>query len=267
MSLAFQGRDEYFLHDVVDIRSITLRPTATQGADAPAGDARREFGDELVKRRRLAGREAMRQRLLPILSRGDIDHRQALLRRVLLAIRLSRRAAQPYSGRGREMVPDRFHLRWPDCRRKIGGNHTIFVLTNRATRPSHQYEQRGVQMGAGGDRAAFDRLIVEAIPAMLRFATRLCGNTTDAEDIMQDALLRAARNWRSFRGDAKISTWLFRIVINVFRDRHRALEPTEQEIAVADAIHLGTSEADEFGAIGCTTCFEVFHRDSARCWC
>jgi RNA polymerase sigma-70 factor, ECF subfamily len=104
-------------------------------------------------------------------------------------------------------------------------------------------------MGAGDDsRAAFDRLIVEAIPSMLRFATRLCGNSSDAEDVVQDALLRAARNWRSFRGEAKVSTWLFRIVINAFRDRHQVLESVGQEIAIADE-PLRQIEAEEFGAI------------------
>src|SRR5262245_11293803 len=68
-------------------------------------------------------------------------------------------------------------------------------------------------------RAAFDRLIVDHITAALRFATRLCGDVHEAEDIVQDALLRATRFRDSFRAESKFSTWLFRIVINVFRDR------------------------------------------------
>ena len=103
-------------------------------------------------------------------------------------------------------------------------------------------------MGAGDDRAAFDRLIVDAIPAMLRFATRLCGNPSDAEDIVQEALLRAARNWRSFRGEAKISTWLIRIVINAFRDRHQVLVASDDEIPVANDPSRDVETA-EFGAI------------------
>jgi RNA polymerase sigma-70 factor, ECF subfamily len=80
-------------------------------------------------------------------------------------------------------------------------------------------------MGAGDDSSSkpeFDRLIVESIPAMLRFATRLTGDVNDAEDVVQDALLRAARSWRAFRGESRITTWLFRIVVNVFRDRYRS---------------------------------------------
>lgn len=104
-------------------------------------------------------------------------------------------------------------------------------------------------MGAGDERAAFDRLIVEQIPAMLRFATRLSGNPVDAEDILQDALLRAARNWRSFRGEAKISTWLCRIVINAFRDRPASgALSIDQDVAVSD-IGRGRAEAEEFGEL------------------
>jgi RNA polymerase sigma-70 factor (ECF subfamily) len=106
---------------------------------------------------------------------------------------------------------------------------------------------------AGDDsgKAAFDRLIVESIPAMLRFATRLCGNATDAEDIVQDALLRAARSWRSFRGEARITTWLFRIVINAFREWYRAgddVEAIHDEPAASDD-PTRSLEAEEFGRV------------------
>jgi RNA polymerase sigma-70 factor (ECF subfamily) len=52
----------------------------------------------------------------------------------------------------------------------------------------------------------------------LRLAVRLTGDAADAEDVVQDALVRVARSWKSFRGDAQFRTWLFRIVVNAFRD-------------------------------------------------
>lgn len=69
--------------------------------------------------------------------------------------------------------------------------------------------------------AAFDRLVVEHLPAALRFAIRLTGDRETAEDLVQDALLRAARGWPAFRGEAAFRTWFSRIVINAFRDRLR----------------------------------------------
>ena len=82
-------------------------------------------------------------------------------------------------------------------------------------------------MAAGGERANFDRLVLELLPDALRFATRLTGNPDAAEDVLQDSLVRASRSWRTFRQDSSLRTWLFRIVINVFRDRLAARAPAE----------------------------------------
>lgn len=71
------------------------------------------------------------------------------------------------------------------------------------------------------EKAALDRLVEEHLPAALRFAQRLTGDLDAAEDLVQDALLRVARNWSGFRGEAKFRTWLFQIVVNAFRDRLR----------------------------------------------
>jgi RNA polymerase sigma-70 factor (ECF subfamily) len=72
------------------------------------------------------------------------------------------------------------------------------------------------------DRQTFDRLMLEHLVAAQRFATRLTGRPDAAEEIVQDALARAAANWESFRGQSAFRTWLFQIVVNVFRDRLRA---------------------------------------------
>ena len=69
------------------------------------------------------------------------------------------------------------------------------------------------------DRQTFDRLVLEHLAAAQRFAIRLCGDVDEAEDVVQDALLRAHRSWRTFRGQSKFTTWFYAIVINCFRDR------------------------------------------------
>ncbi|MBI5242826.1 MAG: sigma-70 family RNA polymerase sigma factor [Elusimicrobia bacterium] len=53
-------------------------------------------------------------------------------------------------------------------------------------------------------------------------ALRLSGNPTDAEDLAQEALIRALKALPAFRGDAAGSTWVFRIVVNVWKNRVRA---------------------------------------------
>lgn len=52
-------------------------------------------------------------------------------------------------------------------------------------------------------------------------ALRLSGDANEAEDICQDALLRAVKGLPGFRGDADPSTWVYRIVVNVWKTRNR----------------------------------------------
>ena len=53
-------------------------------------------------------------------------------------------------------------------------------------------------------------------------ALRLTGNRSDAEDLAQDALIRALRALPKFRGDSKLSTWVYTITVNTWKNRVRA---------------------------------------------
>jgi RNA polymerase sigma-70 factor (ECF subfamily) len=74
-------------------------------------------------------------------------------------------------------------------------------------------------MARSSDQDELDRLVNEHLPAALRSAMRLTGDVDAAEDVLQEALVRVARSWKTFRREARFQTWLFRIVINVFRSR------------------------------------------------
>jgi RNA polymerase sigma-70 factor (ECF subfamily) len=80
-----------------------------------------------------------------------------------------------------------------------------------------------------------ERLVREHLPATLRFAVRLTGDVDAAEEVVQDALVRATRSWNSFRSDAAFKTWLFQIVVNVFRARvARRRETREVQVDFPD---------------------------------
>jgi RNA polymerase sigma-70 factor (ECF subfamily) len=81
-------------------------------------------------------------------------------------------------------------------------------------------------MARSGNMAELSRLVLEHMEDALRLATRLCGDPHEAEDVVQEALYRAARGWKSFRGESQFRTWLFRIVVNAFRDGRRRKRPT-----------------------------------------
>ncbi len=51
-----------------------------------------------------------------------------------------------------------------------------------------------------------------------RFIVKQIGNTTDAEDLTQQAFVEAARAYRSFRGESQLSTWLYGIALNLVRN-------------------------------------------------
>ena len=53
-------------------------------------------------------------------------------------------------------------------------------------------------------------------------ALRLCGDPTDAEDLAQDALVRALKARESFRGESAVETWLYRITVNTWKNRVRS---------------------------------------------
>lgn len=71
------------------------------------------------------------------------------------------------------------------------------------------------------DLDRFDQLVRAHLPQAHRLAIRLCGDPHRAEDVVQEAMLRAARSWRRFRGEASFSTWLFRLTVNAWRDEAR----------------------------------------------
>lgn len=70
-----------------------------------------------------------------------------------------------------------------------------------------------------GDRAAFDQLVLLFSPKLFRMAYLLLGNRQDAEEVVQDAFLRAYKSFGSFRGDSSFETWIHRITVNLSRNR------------------------------------------------
>ncbi len=69
----------------------------------------------------------------------------------------------------------------------------------------------------GGDTEAFRQLFVRHRGDVTRIVYRMLGPSADVEDVVQDVFLNVYRSLPSFRGDAKFSTWLYRLATNVTR--------------------------------------------------
>ncbi|HEY4184745.1 MAG TPA: sigma-70 family RNA polymerase sigma factor [Polyangia bacterium] len=93
----------------------------------------------------------------------------------------------------------------------------------------------------GGARAALPELLAAARPRMFAVALRMTRNPDDAEDVVQEAMLKVWRSFGRFEGRAALSTWIHRIVVNAALDRLRARGP---------AAALGSRAADDREAEG-----------------
>ncbi|MGE0812650.1 MAG: sigma-70 family RNA polymerase sigma factor [Vicinamibacterales bacterium] len=80
-----------------------------------------------------------------------------------------------------------------------------------------------------GDDAAFGELVRATMPRLLAVARRIVGNDEDARDTLQEAYASAFRALDRFAGEARLSTWLHRIVVNtgLMRLRTRKRRPEE----------------------------------------
>lgn len=74
---------------------------------------------------------------------------------------------------------------------------------------------------AGGDAAAFSNLLERQYDRLFRLCFRLTGSAADAEDLTQDVCAALPAKLQSYRGDAAITTWLYRLCVNAAHDRRR----------------------------------------------
>jgi RNA polymerase sigma-70 factor (ECF subfamily) len=75
-----------------------------------------------------------------------------------------------------------------------------------------------VARSIGGDVESFNQLILRWERPIYALAYRVIGRDEDARDVCQETFLRAFRALRGFKGQAKFSSWLYRIAINLCRD-------------------------------------------------
>ncbi len=111
-------------------------------------------------------------------------------------------------------------------------------------------EMELIREAQGGSRAAFDALVRQYEHQVLRLALHLTGSEHDAEDIYQEAFLKAYRYIGNFRFECSFYTWIYRIVTNLCLDRLRRRKTRREDRAVivdrsGDEIDLLASVSDD----------------------
>ena len=88
------------------------------------------------------------------------------------------------------------------------------------------------------DRQQLDLLVNNHLPDAFAFALRLTGNLDRAEDLIQDTMVKVFNHWSDFRGQSQFKTWLFRIVINTFRDQQRRQQKSSKAESISVVAEL-----------------------------
>ena len=84
-----------------------------------------------------------------------------------------------------------------------------------------------------GNRAAFEELVRHYDQAVLRLALHLTGSPSDAQDVYQDAFLKAYKSIGNFRFECSFYTWIYRIVTNLCLDHLRKKTVRKEDSPVA----------------------------------
>jgi RNA polymerase sigma-70 factor, ECF subfamily len=97
-----------------------------------------------------------------------------------------------------------------------------------------------VARSRGGDLDSFNQLILRWERPIYALAYRVIGREEDARDVCQETFLRAFRALPGFKGQAKFSSWLYRIALNLCRDwiRRQRRAPTVQLAEGVDPLEL-----------------------------
>src|SRR5258706_6496472 len=105
-----------------------------------------------------------------------------------------------------------------------------------------------VARSIGGDADSFNQLVLRWERPIYALAYRTIGREEDARDVCQETFLRAFRALPAFRGQAKFSSWLYRIALNLCRDwiRRETRTPIVEAPAGLDRIEpAAAAEASE----------------------
>lgn len=101
-----------------------------------------------------------------------------------------------------------------------------------------------VRLTLSGERDAFGELTVRHQRTIYHVCYRFTGNHEDATDLAQDAFLRAYRALGTFKGDAAVATWLYRIAVNVCLNKVAAKSPRTEAVEDNDLPSRGPDAFD-----------------------
>src|SRR5947207_7360969 len=108
-------------------------------------------------------------------------------------------------------------------------------------------ETRDARLALQGNAGAGDRLFEQIYARILRYHRKLAaGDPGLAEELTQESMIRVIRSFDQLREPERFVPWAFRIATNVWRDHHRAKNPSDAEARIEAPSQGRTSEREEF---------------------
>ena len=101
-----------------------------------------------------------------------------------------------------------------------------------------------VEVCLAGERQAFDIIVERHRRQVYQLCYRYVGNHEDASDLAQDAFIRAFRGLKGFKGESSLSTWLYRIAVNVCLNRLALKTPRGEPLEPAERIDFHAERQD-----------------------
>lgn len=89
--------------------------------------------------------------------------------------------------------------------------------------PDDSSERRFVERLQRHDERAFNELVEAYSPRVYRLVARMLGRRDDAEDMAQEVFVQVFKGIGQFRGDSKLGTWIYRVAINLCKNRSKYL--------------------------------------------
>lgn len=106
-------------------------------------------------------------------------------------------------------------------------------------------EEKLISRAAKGDASAFNELLGLHEKKMYAVCIRMCANQEDAQDCLQEAMLRIYRSISGFKGQSSFSTWIYRVTMNTCLDELRK-KKNKQTTSLDGLLDTGWSPSDDY---------------------
>jgi RNA polymerase sigma-70 factor, ECF subfamily len=123
-------------------------------------------------------------------------------------------------------------------------------------------------VGSMADRQQFAQQAMQYAPQLYSAALRMTRNNADAEDLVQEAFLRAYRSYHTYEDGTNLRAWLFRILTNTYINTYRAKQrrPQQQELGDLEDLYLyrRVADVDPMSRSAEDTLFDWFTDDEVK---